>query len=83
MKYKTDKGIQVELSDADIMQISKHNKSDFNGNKLNEYFHQMKDEAVKKLEHISNKMIVDEKDVYTNLAYVLKKRHIKRCCRLH
>lgn len=72
MKFKTEKGVQVQLSEADIMQISKHNKSQFDSGKLTDYFHEIKEHAVKKLQHISERMIIDQKDVYNNLACVMK-----------
>ena len=73
MLFKTERGIEIELSDHDVKKIiGTKNLSGTNFDKMQEYFKKMHAKAIKEMEHISEHIITDEDSIDLAVEYVAK-----------
>lgn len=72
MKYKLKSGLEVELHQEDIKNISEMYEDEFDFEKMDEYFKELHKHAISKMEYISNHVITDEDSIDIALAYVAK-----------
>lgn len=72
MRYKTERGVDVELTDLDIININRMHTGKKNFAQMEEYFRNMWKHAIEKMEHISEHIITDEDSIDIALEFVSK-----------
>lgn len=72
MKYKLKSGIEVELHEEDVKNISKLNEDVFEFDEMEEYFKNLHKHAIHKMEMISGKVITDEDSIDIAMEHVAK-----------
>lgn len=75
MQFKTERGIDVELSEHDIkklMAMKGVSNGDFDFENMEKYFKDLHKHAIDKMEHISQHIITDEDSIDLAVEYVAK-----------
>lgn len=73
MKYKLKNGLEIDLHEEDIKNISEmHEREDFDFEDMEEYFKDLHKHAISKMEMISHKVITDEDSIDMAMEYVAK-----------
>lgn len=75
MQFKTERGIELELSENDIkklMAMKGVSNGDFDFENMEKYFKDLHKHAIDKMEHISEHIITDEDSIDLAVEYVAK-----------
>ena len=73
MQFKTERGVEIELSEHDINKLMAMKGVSKNGfESMTEYFKDLHKHAIDKMEHISEHIITDEDSIDLAVEYVAK-----------